>query len=100
MAAIDVDYSSSSKSEILTEEQWTTLLAIADAFIPSTTSEALASVALPKTLRDQNADLVSTYLQESASSIPEFKQGLEMMLSLYVHEATRDGVRTMLSLLQ
>lgn len=90
----------------LNEAQWKTLLAIADAIIPpikpaatantqteisATDNEYSAAISTLKRLsHDPNGELVAaSYLQESASSIPAFREGLHRLLALYMPQSTR-----------
>src|SRR2546423_6958378 len=91
--------------DVLTPEQWTTLLSILDTFIPPITSTdhgdpdknhllvpdaEYSSVAstiarlLPATVEDKSKeDLVKSYLYESASSVPGFKAQVHRKLGHY-----------------
>ena len=102
--------------EILTDSQWTTLLAIADTVIPSIRDSSQLSeggllvepteyaMAL-KTLNDKipdtgKLDLARTYLQESPSTLPGFKQFLQRAIGDYMREDARKGLRVLLSALE
>ena len=92
-------------NDVLTLEQWTTLLSMMDTFIPSITSfdgedrhesqlavpgseyvsatSALASL-LPTTVAEQRkTDLIKAYLYEPASSVPGFKAQIHRTLGQY-----------------
>ena len=102
---------------IFSEPQWKTLLALADAVIPSIRSIESGSVATNKLLTaDEYKSTVSKlsamiptsnatevaeqYLQESASGLPQFKESLQRTFSLYVHDEGRKGVALILTLLK
>ena len=101
---------------VLTESQWTTLLAIVDAIIPpigvsSVPSPNKLSVAsseydvacekLRKNLPPGADDsLAQQYFQESPSSLPGFRDALHRILGQYVREDARKGIRVILSTLE
>ena len=102
--------------EVLTEAQWTTLFAIADTIVPAIKVSSTPSVhtlyvqaseyaTTVDTIKqgiqaETNADLPQTYLRESASSIPAFRESLRRILGEYVREDARKGFRVILSALE
>jgi hypothetical protein len=85
----------------ITEDQWRTLLALADCIIPSIQPSSSAqpstqlgvpdadyATALGKiehyALADDDTSLAKKYLQEKASDIPEFRENLRRLLTFYV----------------
>lgn len=101
--------------EVLTSDQWTTLLAIADTFIPAIQSSSTASTSslsispseyaklserlLTETAGNQNADIVRDYLSESVSSIPAFKDLVHRMLGEYSRPDARKNAVFLLTVL-
>ena len=104
------------EGEVLTEAQWTTLMAIGDAFIPSigpskstlpstlTLEATVYSSAISKIESNlpENAsrDIAHRYLAESASAIPGVRELLHRMLSDYVRTDARKGISIVLSALK
>lgn len=101
--------------EVLTESQWTTLMAIGDTIIPfvaassalSTTklsvpeSDYTAAVDQLKELPAKpQAGLYRKYLEENASSIPGIRETIQRLLSDYMPEDARKGFRVILSALE
>lgn len=102
--------------EVLTDLQWTTLMAIADTVIPSISDssqsspgglvvEAAEYATAVKTLNANipdtgEADLARTYLQETPSTLPGFKQFLQRVIGDYMREDARKGLRVLLSALE
>lgn len=102
--------------EVLTDSQWTTLMAIADAVIPSIRDSSQSSeggllvepteyATAVKTLNAKipdtgNVDLARTYLLESPSTLPGFKQFLQRAIGDYMREDARKGLRVLLSALE
>ncbi|KAL9130568.1 MAG: hypothetical protein Q9217_001281 [Psora testacea] len=100
---------------VLTDAQWTTLMAIADTIIPSievSSEPLLSSLSLPasvyttaietvkKCVPPQTGPEVPTqYFQETASSIPAFRALLHRTLSDFLREDVRKGIRVILSAL-
>lgn len=101
----------------LTSAQWKTLLAIADAVIPAIKPMAIANtkseVPVPDTeyasaiakikklSPDVEADaLAKTYLQESASSNPAFREALHRMLASYISQSQRSELGMVLNILE
>ena len=98
--------------DALTSDQWTTLLAITDAFVPaidssstpSTSAYSLASseytkLAADLTANSQDADLVRAYLSESSTSTPGFKDLVNRMLGDYSRPDARKSTSMLLSAL-
>ena len=104
------------EGEVFTDSQWTTLMAIADTIIPSihvSSTPLLDSLAVPpsqyttaievvKTRVPPNAEgnLLTEYFQENASSIPAFRLLLQRMVTDYLREEARKGIRVILSALE
>ena len=114
--------------ELFTEDQWKTLLALTDTFIPSLTDienreSFLTQLILPKdeyakaqsTLvgaipKDISFDsdneypsreeLVRKYLEESASDVAGLKESLHRTIACYVPEDGRKGIAFILSALK
>ncbi|KAF3481055.1 long chain fatty acid oxidase [Arthroderma uncinatum] len=103
--------------DVFSAAQWETLLAIADTVIPSITCadpakrsslshviarsefDALASSLRPETVEDESGarDAAVRYLEESASSVPGFKESLCRTLGHHVHQEGRRGIGLILS---
>lgn len=102
--------------DVLSESQWTTLLAIADTIIPSVTSSADAKSSnaniesttcaetaeglqrwMPKGSSDT---LARDYLQETPSSLPSFKQLLSEILGDQIRPEAVKGIKLILSSLK
>lgn len=102
--------------DVLTDSQWTTLMAIADTVIPSisdssqsssgglsvepteyATAVKILNAKIPDTGK---GDLARTYLQESPSTLPGFKQFLQRVIGDYMREDARKGLRVLLSALE
>ncbi|KAL8823321.1 MAG: hypothetical protein Q9191_005965 [Dirinaria sp. TL-2023a] len=103
------------EGEVLTAAQWRTLLAIADAVIPSI---EVSSTASKEKLTIQASEYASAvdqiqktipvptesrtarnYLQESASSTPGFKESIHRRFGHYMREDALKGIRVVLSAL-
>ena len=106
--------------DIFTPDQWTILLAIADTIVPSIRSkestDSSAQLVLPSsdfnaaksTLQDgldhshsstAKTDLISTYLEENASSLPGFKDTLKTTFGRHIHNEARRGLTLVLTAL-
>jgi hypothetical protein len=99
-----------------TSAQWKTLLAIADAVIPAIKPVAVADVQTESpaketeyetaisTLQGSSAEsseaLAAAYLQESASSIPEFKDSWHRFFMLYTPQDARKQLAMVLNVLE
>ncbi|PYH41112.1 long-chain fatty alcohol dehydrogenase [Aspergillus saccharolyticus JOP 1030-1] len=107
-------------AQVLTDLHWETLLALADAVIPSirvaagkdhassTTHYAVAEAELASAITTVSAtipvsqpstDVARAYLDESPSSLPQFREGLQRLLADYVHKEGQDGIRFILDVL-
>ena len=102
--------------EVLTDSQWTTLMAIADTVIPSIgdssdssperlliepTEYATAVEKIKAEISDTGkVDLARTYLEESPSALPGFKHFLHRVVGDFMREDARKGLRIMLSALE
>lgn len=116
IAPLDAPLPPSSDHQVLTESQWTTLMAIADAVIPSIEASstlsnsslciapaeyASAHQAITHRLPAQaDPQLTQRFLQESASSLPAFREFLQRTLGDYSKEEARKGLRVILSALE
>lgn len=103
-------------NEILTDLQWETLLALADTVIPSIRVSADASPnqktvtdgqfesavsKLAANIRVPSAtDVARAYLQENASSLQGFRDGLQCLFANDVHEEGRKGLCMILDVLK
>lgn len=100
---------------ILSESQWTTLLAVADTFIPSiqpTATTETTETSNTLTIGAENFDsalakietsdqaLARAYLTEAVSSVPAFRESLHRKLGHYVHTDERKGLIFVLSALK
>ncbi|KAK2873675.1 hypothetical protein FQN49_002172 [Arthroderma sp. PD_2] len=102
--------------DIFSDAQWQTLLAIADTVIPSISCsdsaksshchlisrsefDVLASTLRPETVEDEDEARRTAvrYLEESASSVPGFKESLCRTLGHHVHQEGRRGIGMILS---
>ena len=116
IAPLDTPLPPSPDGQILTESQWTTLMAIADAVIPSievsstlsNRSLCLAPSEYASTVQtisqrlpaEAGPNLTQRFLQENASSVPGFRELLQRILADYVREDARKGIRVILSVLE
>lgn len=104
------------EGEVLTKAQWTTLMAIGDAIIPSI---GPSNSTLPNTLaleateygsaisklesnlpENASRDIAHRYLAESASATPGLRELLHRMLTDYVRTDARKGICVVLSALE
>ena len=105
-----------SEGEVLTSDQWTTLFAICDAFIPALDSSATqstgalglssseyaklaADLAKQAAISQDASETVRQYLSESVSSIPAAKEIMHRMLGDYSRPAARSSTAVILSVL-
>ena len=104
------------EGEVLTAAQWRTLMAIADAIIPSievstTPSHDKLSVqaseyanAVERIKKNipasSHENAAQNYLQESASSTPGFRDSVHRQLGHYVREDAIKAIRVILSALE
>lgn len=116
IAPIDTPLPPIPDGEVLTESQWTTLMAIADAIIPtievssilSNSSLCLAPSEYASTVEaiaqrlpaQTDPELTQRFLQENASSVPGFRELLQRTLREYMREDARKGIRVILSALE
>ncbi|GKZ98706.1 hypothetical protein AnigIFM60653_000039 [Aspergillus niger] len=113
---LDVPLPPVPSTKIFTEQQWTTLLSLADTVIPSIRSpsayispstkviphsELNRSLAtLTQSIRSPDAGTIAAqYLEEDASSNPLFREGLQRLFSQYVHDEGRNGLGFILNAL-
>lgn len=104
------------EGEVLTAAQWRTLMAIADAVIPSI---EVSSIPSTRKLAIQTSEYASaieriqhlipapaltetaqSFLQESASSTPGFKESIHRQLAHYLREDAVKGIQVILSALE
>jgi len=104
------------EGEVLTAAQWRTLMAIADAVIPSIevsstpstrklaiqTSEYASAIERIQHLISVPAptETAQRLLQENASSTPGFKESIHRQLGHYLREDAVKGIRVILSALE
>lgn len=101
-------------TQVFSELQWKTLLALADTVIPSIRTSAsspstkvipasqfnVAVSTLASNIRDPDAVQIATrYLEESASSNPEFRDAVQRLFSSFVHQEGRNGLSLVLNAL-
>lgn len=99
----------------LTPAQWQTLLALADAVIPSikpASAESLSDrdvsvdggkyekACVELWREDMDHDLAETYLLEAASNNQGFKDGLYRLFALYMPQDARNQLLTVLNILK
>ncbi|KAI4184359.1 MAG: hypothetical protein L6R41_004794 [Letrouitia leprolyta] len=115
IAPLDSPLPAPPEGEILTQSQWTTLLAIADTFVPSITVSSTKSrdaLSLDQSEYDDavnqirktapndiSSDAVHRYLAESASSTPRFKELVQRTFGDYMRGDALKGIRVILSAL-
>lgn len=102
--------------DVLSPEQWNILAALADAFCPSLTKTA-GNALLQQPLRAEKFDVVAQriedlaqedgrdglvvqYLEERASSNPEFKETVFRVLACYLDSGARSNLLFLLSTLR
>lgn len=104
------------EKEVFTELQWTTLMSLADTFIPSirtaenarpsdkvvSASQLKAAISMVASgIRDPDAVQIATrYLDENASSNPAYRALLHRLFSVFVHEEGRNGLAFILNALK
>lgn len=105
------------EDDVFTELQWKTLLSLADAVIPSIAAAGAAKSpnqktvpsaeiesalsTLQETIEGPNAGrLARQYLEESASSVPLFKESLHRVFGQYIYQEARKGVGFLLTALK
>lgn len=101
-------------TQVFSELQWKTLLALADTVIPSIRTSAscpstkvipasqfnVAVSTLASNIRDPDAVQIATrYLEESASSNPGFRDAVQRLFSSFVHQEGRNGLSLVLNAL-
>lgn len=116
IAPLESPLPSPPSGDVLTNSQWTTLMAIADTIIPSISDSSqsssgglqVESTEFATAVKILNAkipdtgkgDLARAYLQESPSTLPGFKQFLQRVIGDYMREDARKGLRVLLSALE
>lgn len=116
IAPLDAPLPPPPDGQVLTESQWTTLMAIADAVIPSIeVSSTLSNSSLSLTPAEYasahetitrhlpaqaDPSLTKRFLQENASSLPGFRELIQRILGNYLREDARKGIRVILSALE
>lgn len=103
--------------EVFTDLQWETLLSLADTVIPSIrrrdTATSHTQKVVPGSKLDSAistlkstiegpdaADLAARYLEEPASSNPEFKEAIRRLFGHYVHTEAKKGISLILTALK
>lgn len=102
--------------EVLTESQWTTLMAIADTVIPSiraSTDQSLTHLGIQASEytkstdiikrgipSQQSADIARAYLDECPGSIPAFKEHVQRLLADHLRDEAQKGISIILSALE
>ncbi|RAK78492.1 long chain fatty alcohol oxidase [Aspergillus fijiensis CBS 313.89] len=101
---------------VFTSTQWRTLLALADTVIPSIRSPVAYKSKATKIVTSQEmerarttltskipgpdaATIAGQYLRESASSNNTFREGLQRLFSVYVHDEGLNGIKFILNAL-
>lgn len=103
-------------TQVFTELQWKTLLSLADTVIPSIRTEATARPSDKVVPASQLNAAVSTlassipgpdsvqvatkYLEENASSNPQFRTVIQRLFSVYVPQEGRNGMSLVLNALK
>ena len=116
IAPLDTPLPPPPDGQVLTESQWTTLMAIADVVIPSIqVSSTLSNRSLCLTAAEYasahetitqrlpvqtDPNFTQRFLQENASSLPGFREVLQRVLGDYTREDARKGIRVILSALK
>ena len=116
IAPLDTPLPPPPDGQVLTESQWTTLMAIADAVVPSiqvSSNLSTSSLCLnpseytsavenitQRLPAETDPDLTERYLQENASSVPGFRELVQRILGDYMREDARKGIRVILSALE
>lgn len=116
IAPLDTPLPPPPDGQLLTESQWTTLMAIADAVIPSIeVSSTLSNSSLclapseyasaidtitQRLPAHTDPNLTQRFLQENASSVPGFRELIHRTLGEFIREDARKGIRVMLSALE
>ncbi|KAL8934757.1 MAG: hypothetical protein Q9216_005749 [Gyalolechia sp. 2 TL-2023] len=115
IAPLDSPLPAVPEGEVLSPAQWTTLLAIADTFVPAIEASSTHSrdrLALESsefdnavakiqetTPENTSLDAVHKYLAESASSAPRFRELIQRTFGDYMREDALRGIRVILSAL-
>lgn len=108
------------EEDVFTPDQWAVLLAIADTIIPSISDHGSADpssqLSVPRSDLDaarthlkrsldepqseQSDRLINSYLEENASSVPQFKDSLKSLFSRHIHHEGRKGLGMVLTALK
>ncbi|RAH69700.1 choline dehydrogenase [Aspergillus aculeatinus CBS 121060] len=118
---LEVDLPPVPTTQVLTDLHWETMLALADTVIPSirgrgddaevssTKYHAVTETQLESATSRLTATISRTtspaaevariYLQESPSSLPAFREGLQRLIADYVHQEGQTGLRFILDVL-
>lgn len=116
IAPLDSPLPAVPEGDVLTSAQWTTLLAIADTFVPDI---EVSSTHSPDTLALQPSEYedavdkirkavpnntgpeaIHKYLGEKASSTPRFRELIQRTFGDYMREDALKGIRVILSALE
>ena len=116
LAPLDSPLPPPPEGEVLTAAQWRTLMAIADAILPSievsttlSTEKLAVQASEYASAIDQiqkfipvaaDTEVTRYYLQENASSTPGFKESIHRQLGHYVREDALKGIRVILAALE
>src|SRR5271163_2175851 len=86
------------EGELLTEDQWTMLLAICDTVVSPFSHQDASVSTLRKYLPDSlDQSVLNDYLSETASSHPLFKQSIHRRFALYIPPASLKALSFILS---
>ena len=104
------------EGEVLTPAQWVTLMSIGDTIIPSirntshpspmalqidsTLYQAISTGIQTKLYSNSSPEVVVSYLEENASSIPGVQETIHRTLANYVRPDQRKGIAVILSALK
>lgn len=114
---LDVPLPAPPKEKVFTDEQWKTLLALADTAIPSIRDRAAVTHRRQKGIPKEKlesaiatikssiggpdaAELAKQYLEEDASSNPQFRDALHVLFAYNIHSEGKKALLMILSALQ
>ncbi|KAL2786939.1 hypothetical protein BJX66DRAFT_311978 [Aspergillus keveii] len=117
---LEVEIPSVPTAQVLTDLHWETMLALADTVIPSIrgspqvssstkhhagitesqleSATASLTATIGRTIA-QAAEVAQTYLEESPSSLPAFREGLQRLIADFIHQEGQNGLRFILDVL-
>jgi hypothetical protein len=118
---LEVEIPSVPTAQVLTDLHWETMLALADTVIPSIrgspqvssstkhhagitesqleSATASLTATIGRTIA-QAAEVAQTYLEESPSSLPAFREGLQRLIADFIHQEGQNGLRFILDVLK